>query len=714
VNSFSDMDGIGQGQRELARVNLRDNAPDHMVRAHTIGNVLQAQSVGNVTLGLPAPPSGPPSQLPPAARHFVSRHRELGVLSRLAESVRADRGPGVAVITGLAGVGKTATCVWWGHQHRHEFDGGQLYANLADYGSRGAVDVTGILGAFLRALGVHDHYIPVGLPERAALFRTRTAAHRMLIMLDNVQQPAQVRPLLPGSGASVVLVTSRSRLSGLLVDGASLVSLKPLDQSDGSLVVSSLLAPDRPDADTKTLAELVRLCGGLPIALRVAAARLLERSRWSLRELVRYLSDEQYRLARLSAHDDRAVQSVFDLAYDDLPEPVRDAYHIVGIHPGTDFDPYVIATAMNVELHRANDLLGSLCETSLLDELADDRYRPHDLVRLHARQRAENAVSASEQEVIARRIVEWYLRCAAAADIAVLGPTRWRLARQDLSTVPFDFDAQSGMTWFEQERANLLAAVRLAAEQGWHDIVWQLCEALWALYYSKKHYADWAETSELGVRAAQAAQHPVAEARMYNFLAHARIELSDFGKAKVDLEAAREAAVRSGDQRAVATVTESFGVLHRQQADYAEAVADFRRSWLLNKVIGDKRGMALQAYHAAGALVRSGQPEQALEDVAQASALFCQLGDELAQARLHIVRGEALYALGKNEEAATALRAAVEVTRARRQSIKEVQALEALLRVLPADTADYDTTASRLQELYSQTGLPMTEPVDPT
>ncbi|TCO55159.1 tetratricopeptide repeat protein [Actinocrispum wychmicini] len=678
---------------------------DHVVRARSVGNVLQAQSVGTVNFSLPDPVKRAPSQLPPAARSFVNRHRELAALSKLAERARTDHGPAVAVITGLAGVGKTATCVWWGHQHRDEFDGGQLYADLADYRSRGAVDVADVLGAFLRALGVHDHYIPIGLSERAALFRTRTTAHRMLIMLDNVQQPAQVRPLLPGAGASVVLVASRRQLSGLLVDGASLVNLKPLGPSDGSLVVSGLLG--REGVDAGTLAELVGLCGGLPIALRVAAARLMSRSRWSLPELVRYLTDEQCRLRRL-AHGDHAVQTVFDVAYEDLPKRAKDVYHIVGILPGVDFDPDVIATAMNVDHDTANDLLGALCEANLMEELPDDRYRPHDLVRLHARLRAENAISGQEREVVARRIVEWYLRRAAAADIAVLGRERWRLAQQDTTAVSVsdEFDARGGMAWLETERANLLGAVRLAAEYGWHDRVWQFGEALWALYYSGKHHQDWVETAELGARAARAADNPVAEARAYVYLARARIELGEFDLATAALEAAQEAAAKSGDRRAVATVIESFGVLHRQQGRLADAIDDFQRSRQLNKAVGAQRGVAMQSYHVADTLVRSGQPQQALAELAEAASVFRQIGDDLAEARLHIVRGRALHALGRNDEAADSLRTAVATTRERSQPIKEVQALEALLEVLPPDADDHDSVTSRLRQLHSQTGRP--------
>lgn len=651
---------------------------NHVVNADTVRTVLQTGSVGNVTFHQPDPVGVTPSQLPPAAPHFVRRRTELAMLSSLAEQARTGQRPVVAVVTGMAGVGKTATCVWWGHQHRAEFDGGQLYADVDDYRSRGVVDVAAVLSAFLRALGVHR--IPDDLPERSAMFRTQTTARRILILLDNVQQPAQVRPLLPGSGGSMVLVTSRGRLGGLLVDGASLVSLKPLDPSDGSLVVSRMLSAGQ-CADGKALTELVRLCGGLPIALRVAAARLMGGQERSLAKLVSYLSDEQSRMSRLSLEDYK-VRTVFDAAYKDLPEQVRDVYHVVGTHPGTDFDPYVIASAVDVDHEVADELLGALCEANLLEELPDGRYRPHDLVRLHARLRAEDPARQSEWERAARRIVEWYLRCAVAADIAVLGRERWRLAYPDTASVPFEFDAPGGMMWLEKERANLLAVVLLAARQGWHDCVWQLIEALWAFYYGRKQDADWAETADLGARAAGQAKHSVAEARSYCYAARAEIELGHFDRATTALEAAQAAADRSTDDRAVATVAESWGVLHRQQGRLADAIADFRRSYQLNKAVGMTRGMALQLYHVADVLVRDGQPREALEELAEATKIFRQLGDELAEARSHIVRGRALHALGRDEEAAVSLDAGVKAMRARRQSIKEQQALEALLEVL--------------------------------
>jgi tetratricopeptide (TPR) repeat protein len=694
VNSLAS-NAYGAGHTALGAV-------ENVVSGSTVsGNVFQAQTIGSVTVNLPGPPVGKPSQLPPVARHFVNRKQELGILSRLADEAVTDRGPAVAVMTGLAGVGKTATCVWWGHQHRHEFDGGQLYADFAEYQHRGAVNVSDILGAFLRALGVYDHYLPADLSERTAMFRTRTSARRMLIMLDNVQQPAQVRPLLPGAGPSVVLVTSRRRLSGLLGDGALLVSLKPFDKADGSLVVSSFLAACRRSADPAALADLVKLCGGLPIALRVAATRLAERNRWSPAELVSYLADEQHRLSRLSVQDDHAVQSVFDVAYADLPRPVRELYHLLGVHPGPDLDPFAAAAGMNIEFDRADELLGVLGEASLVEEQHGNRYRPHDLVRLHARQCAEDALSTEQRARIAHRIVTWYLRCASAADIAVMGRGRWRLAEQDVSSVPFDFDAKAGMQWLEGERANLLAVVRLASTYDWHDMVWQLCEALWALYYSKKLYGDWVETSGLGVTAAQLVGHKVAEARMRNFLARAQIELHEFGRAEESLTAARAVATGSADKRAQAAVTESFGVLHREQGRYPQAAEEFRRALQCNKIIGDQRGIALQAYHLAGVLVRDGHAEAALKSLDQAADIFGRLDDHLAQVRSDIVRGQALQALGRTDEAIRTLRLAADTTRGLGQTVKEIQALEALLEVIPEDSA----TAARLSDLYRVAGL---------
>jgi len=675
------------------------------------GSVIQAQVIGEVTVTTPATAAPQvPKQLPPTPHEFVNRTQELHRLTRSIDGRTADARPVVLVLSGMSGVGKTAAGIHWAHQNRDRFDGGQLYADLSAYRHRGGVGVSDVLAAFLRALGVHEEYIPVELPERSALFRTKTAEARVLIMLDDVGQAAEVRPLIPGSSGSVVIVTSRNRLSGLAMDGAEMVELNPLNPFDSSSLMARMLPAGQLSSDPQAVRELVRLCAGLPIALRVAGARLMQRRHWSVSRLVRYLSDDDSRLDRLSPE---GGQRVFDIVFQDLPAPAQRVYRALGVHPGPQFGPQVAAAAVGMTLDEVDDALVELREANLVEELGGERYRLHDLVRLHAQRRAETDETTAEQDAALKTIVKWYLLGAAAADHAVLGAARWRLAEHDLAQWGAPFNAATGMSWFEAERANLLAAVRTAAQRGWNSVTWQLCEALWAFYHARKLFNDWIEAHELGVQAAANEHNTVALARMHNHLARAHIELGQLPQANDDLNAAWSAATDSRNSRAQAVVLESFGLLRRDQQRFDEAATSFREAREINEVLNDQRGIAMQNYHLGDVLVRSGHSAAAVAVLDAALDVSQALNDEMAVARTRIVLGTAYKALDRNADARIVLRSAIATTRERRQPIKEAQALEVLVVVAKRekDLDLFRDSASRLVELYRESGNPRVDEV---
>ncbi|PRY45957.1 NB-ARC domain-containing protein [Umezawaea tangerina] len=614
----------------------------------------------------------------------------------------------VLVLSGMSGVGKTAIGVHWAHKHRDRFEGGQLYADLSAYRHHGGVGVSDVLAAFLRALGVHEQFIPIDLPERAALFRTKTAETRVLIMLDDVGQAAEVRPLIPGSAGSVVLVTSRNRLSGLVMDGAVMVELHPLTPLDSSALVARMLPPEQVDSDPEALHELIRLCAGLPVALRVAGARLVRRRHWTVSRLVRYLSDDNLRLERLSPEGGQRVNRVFDLAFQDLPESARRVYRVLGVHPGLDFGPQVVSAAAAMTIDEVDDALVELGEANLLEEMGGERYRLHDLVRLHAQRKAEEGETQEDRSATLNRITKWYLLGAAAADYAVLGATRWRLAEHDLTNWRTPFTAASGMAWFETERANLLAAVRVAAQNNWDDVTWQLCEALWAFYHGRKLFTDWLEAHELGALAAARSHNTVALARMHNHLARAHLELGQLPQANKELDVAWSAAKESASSRAQAAVLESFGLLHRDQRRFAEAANNFREARAISEELDDSRAIAMQNYHLGEVLVRSGNSADAVEVLDAALDTSEALNDEMAVARTKIVLGSAYEALKRDADARVVLDSAITTTRERRQPIKEAQALEVLVVVARRgqDVGLFRDSAQRLLELYRESGNP--------
>jgi len=661
------------------------------------GNAIQAGRIDSINYLSSGTSSTVPRQLPPVPEQLIGRGRQLAQLSELVTLHLRLRRPLTVVLSGMSGVGKSALGIVWAHVHQSLFDGGTLYADLTTYRHHGELDHRAVFGSFLRALGVQAP--PTFLPELIALFRTRTADTRVLVVLDDVHDGDNVKLFLPGSAGSTVIATSPSRLATLVAQDARIIDVPPLSPEDSVRLLLGMLSAGREQLLEDGVRELARPCGGLPIALRVLGALIARHRRWTLQRFRDYLSDNGELLARLSPGDKR-LDEVLTAATGALGEAAAWTYLVAGLHPGHDFGTEVIGTASSLRPDALDDALDELCEANLLQPLGADRFRMHDLLHLHA----GNAATADQRlSGVSRTIVAWYLLGAAAADRAVLGEHRWRLARHNLAGWRGVFTPASGMAWFEQERANLLASVRIAAAHGWDDVVWQLCEALWASYHSREHYAESIDAHELGVTAARRCGNWTAEARMLNQLARGHLELKHFEIAESVLTTALE--VSSGcDPRAHAAVLESFGVLFRRQGKGERAAEHFRDALEVNEVIGDARGVVLQCYQLAETLVDTGSAVEAIGVLDRAVAGLAMLNDEYLVARVAIVLGAAHVAAGEPAKAAPVLRDAAETMRARRQPAKELQALLSLIEAAQqiSDAARSEWAHARLIELQGE------------
>jgi hypothetical protein len=401
----------------------------------------------------------------------------------------------------MRGVGKSAAAVRWAHKIRNRFEDGQLYADFGVLARRGGVETGDVLRSFVRALGVDVGGDSSTFAELSTMFLDRTSGRRLLILLEDVAAAAQVTPVLPASGNSVVVVTSQYRLRGLLNDGAELLPLEPLSDDDGVDLLERMIGRSRVDAERDAAHAIVRYCGGLPLALRMIGGRLKGRPRLKLVDVARMLTDQRGWLSML-ADDMQAIEAAFAVAYQGLADDESALYRWLGLHPGREVSADLVAAATGISRGEADRLLDTLVTANVLAETGDgQRYRCHELLWAHARRCGELVDDEDARDAAFRRVAEAYLRQAVYADHAVMGP-RLRLAHHAWfapEQSPFTTAAEA-LDWLETERRNLLGVVQEAAQRHWDSLVWWMCEALWALYLNRKHYAEWIEVSRAGRR----------------------------------------------------------------------------------------------------------------------------------------------------------------------------------------------------------------------
>ncbi|WP_328332885.1 ATP-binding protein [Streptomyces sp. NBC_00455] len=674
------------------------------------GIVFQAQP--------PAPLDAKPDQVPARTSRFVNRTEELLALDGFFTAL-ADGSPHIDIgaLDGLPGVGKTAMACRWAEKSRNLFPDGQIYVDFAELrGTGGGADVFEAVGMCLRALGVADAYLPQSLTERTQLFRSHSAGRRILLVLDDVDQPAQVRALVPKGPGSAVLVTSSSRLGELAaVEGARLMSLEPLDAAGGLKLLAARCGQQAVDDEPAAAEQLVGLCAGLPVALQVAAARLMSTRRLTMAALAAELADETGRLAALSLRGEHSVSAVFGTSYAQLPPDAARLYRLLGWVPGRTFDTGTAAVAAGLPPATAQDLLDVLDDASLLEATPDGRYRMHGLVRLHARECAADEESPAARRQLIGRVTTHYLALTAFADRAVRAD---RLRIAELSEViggaPDPFASPSAprpLAWLEAERPNILAVLREAAQQGLHTPVWQLSEAFTVLFLHRRHLRDWMESLELGAASAAAAMAPAAEGRLRSLLSRPLMDLGEYDRARTELDSAVACAEIADHTALRASVQELLG-RYLDHADPSRAAAAYQRSLELNESAGERRGAAIAAYFLGRAQDRDGDSAAALTTLRHAHAGLTACSDLRMAARVTAATGEVHDHLGDTEEAVRALREAAVALRAQEATHYEAQALVLLAGIAQRPGNDRSTARAdltRALEIYEAGGSPLAD-----
>ncbi|WP_189214075.1 tetratricopeptide repeat protein [Actinokineospora fastidiosa] len=575
-----------------------------------------------------------PAQLMRSPTAFVGRERELAELSASVP------GGGLVVLTGIGGVGKTTLAVHWLRGLDEAGFDGSLVADL-----RGPASAAEVTEWFLLSLGVPAERIPLSAERRAALYRSMTAGRRLRVMLDDAVSAAQVRPLIPAGPGSVVVVTSRSWLSGLALDGARWLRVEPMDDADAVRLLEVVAGPSRVGADTGAAARLARLCGGLPLALSVVGARLLIRGRRPLSSEVRALTAEHERLARLTLEGDVSVSAALDVSYLDLDDRARAAYRACAWHPGREFGSAVLAAALGWPAPETEDAVATLFESGLVDEVADGRYALHDLVRLHGR--------AMGGEEVVRSMVEWYLDRTVAADLAV-HPLRPRIGPAFAAPAAVFAGPEAGLAWAAVERANVRAAVEVAAERGWDELVWQFCEALWGQFLHTRRYGEWIELQRMGIGSARRCGNMRAEGRLRAQLGYAYAQLGQADDAAAQSRRALELARRGEDVPGEATAWEQLALALRR-TDPEQALECLARSRELNERLGRDRGVALCRRRSGEVLADLGRFDEAADHLLAAAATMAELADPTQHARAIALVAEVRSRQGRADQARSVL-----------------------------------------------------------
>ncbi|MFD5941972.1 AfsR/SARP family transcriptional regulator [Streptomyces griseus] len=658
--------------------------PTGTARAETDGPVPVAGPPGDAGRPGPGGPAGaggpsvgephPVDLLPRAPRGFHGRAAELAALSRSA----AGEAP-VCLITGPAGVGKTALALQWAHRSPAIFPDGRLFADLRGFSTAGEPAPIDVLRDFLLALGVSPRRVPESVPAAAALFRSLTARRGLLVVLDNARDSATVRTLLPGGADCVTLVTSRHRLEGLIAsDAARPVPLDTLETDDGTALLAGVLGEERVLAEPVAARRLSELCGGLPLALRVTAARLAGRPRWTLAALAGELADERGRLACLDV-DDTGVAAALGLTVQHLPAGAVHQLGRLGHHPGGHYDPYAAAALAGTDPVTARAALEQLAAAHLVTETAPGRWVLHDLVRLYAR----SLDPASAREALIGVLDHCIATALAAADTAEPGGEPCFVLPEDYrrpSAVQDFADRAEAMRWLATEREDLALAALAAREAGLTDRAWRIILLQWPQMVWRAR-DSWSPLLELALESARAERDAYAESRVLTLLGWVLTEEGRTAEAAALLERSPSLAREAGDPLGEATALINLAVAQAELGDLPTAGENCARALELARREGDRHTEMLTLQHLARMHLTAHRPAEALGCARAALDLGPEHEEAARRSLLLAVCGEARLALGDEEDGVRLLdRAARE---AERDGYDEgaVRALEALLKV---------------------------------
>jgi tetratricopeptide (TPR) repeat protein len=576
--------------------------------------------------------------LPPDISDFTGRAEQVTQVTRLIAAAResARSAPPIVCLSGPPGSGKTTLAIHVAHRIGRDFPDGQLYASLRGAGA-GARDPADVLAGFLRELGIDGGDIPEGLDERARMYRAQLAWQRVLVVLDGASDEAQVRPLLPGSAGCAVLVTSRSRLPALA--GSHAVTLGALPSDQAAALLAAVTGPDRAAAEPDAVTEIARLCGHLPLALRIAGARLASRPAWTVSWFAARLADESKRLDLLKAGD-LEVRASFALSYDSRDAAEQRAFRMLGLL-AADFPAWNLAALLDTDADEAERLLEQLADAALADIAGVDatgliRYRLHDLLRDFARERLHQDEAPDSAGTRLARLADQY---AGAAELAAAlvhpgahgsgtAPPRTLLAGDVVRGDPWG--------WLSAERDSLITLVGQAHAARLWDQAWRLAEALPVMFDWRADWRAWERTQRLALDAATQNADTTAKARTLRNLDCLYRELGRYDEAVTLLDQAAEIFGDLGDRHQWATAMRHLGDAYRYQGRLADAIGAFSDALAVFRVLGDARSVAGALNGTADACRGLARWEESAGAFRECIGVYRDLGDQLEEARATI------------------------------------------------------------------------------
>lgn len=589
-----------------------------------------------------------PARLPRDLTIFAGREAELEILLATGQAADRQPPPPIVTISGMPGVGKTALAIHVAHRLATRFPDGQLFVDLCGFLPHVKPVAAGdALGRLLTMLGVSGAAIPKNVEDRAALYRDKMAGTRRIVLLDNAQDEAHVEPLLPGTAGSLVIVTSRRKLSGL--EYIRSVHLDPLSPADALDLLTRLVGPERIDQQGEAAEHIVELAGRLPLAIRLIAGRLLAHPHWQVRYLAELLRKKALRLTEFDPAERRLAAS-FYVSYEQLSPEQRAVFCLLGAVPGPDFDSMAVAALTGTPEIDAEGLLEILHRLSLLEETSAGRYRLHDLLRAYAetlndhdRDTRDNAVS---------RLIDYYLRTASAAAAVAFPHDRHRLPGGVGSTeAVFDGDHRA-LEWLRVEHRNLVAAVRMAAQTDRHPVAWQLACVIWRYLYIRGHLDDWRETLSLALQSARLSGQFWGQAQALQQLSVACWRAGDSQQAmelgRRSLQLWREL----GDPHGEADARSALGLAAKRLGLFTEARLQYTRALARYQELDDQRGCANALDNLGHLDEQLGFLRSALERHDAALLILHHVGD--LQGQLYVLNniGSVQQKIGQLDEAA--------------------------------------------------------------